>query len=196
MEMVSPEKVETPHRVGPFDITNSRDELTLRLENRGELTIRGCFLFFFTMMFVALMGIFALIQTFSSYSKDHLSDDPSVIFAPTQNHFGFLWLVLLLGTVVGVPVYVMRTYKSALVFTFRRSDDAFLRDNHLVTRLRRIEYLTIRETKDPDARFIYLLDLVYNDGEEMLLHNTYDEREIMNLANEISAFVGTRVVWK
>jgi hypothetical protein len=91
---------------------------------------------------------------------------------------------------------VIRTYKSALTFTFRKSDDAFLRDQRLVTHLSRIEYLSIHESKDPDARYLYLLKVVYADGQEMLLHNGYEEREVMNLANEISAFIGCPVNWR
>jgi hypothetical protein len=194
--MVSTEEAKiTPHRVGPFDISTSGDQMVLRLENRGEMTMQGCLLFLFTMLFITLLGIFAVVQTYSSTTQGS-SDDPSLFFAPTRNHFGFLWLLLLLGTVIGLPLYMRQIYKSALVWTFRRSDDAFLRDNRLITRLRRVEYLAIRETRDPDTRYLYLLNIVYNDGEEMLLHNGYDEREIMNLANEIAAFVDTRVFWK
>lgn len=196
--MVSQEDEVAPpaYRVGPFDVTNSPDQLVLRLENRGALTLQVCLLFLFTMMFVLILGIFAVVQTAQSGARSANMDDPARFFSPQQNHFGFLWLILSLGMFVAVPVYVRHLYRAALVFSFRRSDEAFLRDGHLVTRLRKIEYLTIREVRDPDARYLYLLNVIYNDGQDMLLHNSYDEREIMNLANEIATFVGVKVSWK
>lgn len=187
----------TPHRVGPFDVSTSRDQMVLRLENRGEITAQGCMLFFFTMMFVTFLGVFAMVQTFTAqpYGSTN-SDSAAVFFAPRQNHFGFLWLLLVLGTVIGLPLYARQAYKSALTWTFRRTDDSFLRDNRFITRLRRIEYLSIHETRDPDSRYLYLLKIFYNDGQEMLLYNGYEERDIMNLANEIASFVHTSVRWK
>jgi hypothetical protein len=91
---------------------------------------------------------------------------------------------------------VVHAYNGALVFIFRRSDDAFLKGKNKLARLSRFEYVSIRETKDPDRRYIYLLNLVYNDGQQLELHNCYEEREAMNLANEISSFVGCPVKWK
>jgi hypothetical protein len=185
------------HRVGPFDVSDGADELTLRLENRGELSLKGCFLLLFTMGIVLTLGLLSVVHPVESNAMTNLSvDDPERVFAPTQNHMGFLWICASLLMLVLVPLYVLRAYKAALTFTFRRSDDAFLRDGRLVTHLGRIEYLSVRETKDPDARYLYLLDVVYGDGQQMLLHNGYEEREILNLANEISAFVGRPVVWK
>lgn len=184
------------HRVGPFDVVNRPDELTLRLENRGSLSLLGCALLAFTMLGVLALGILSVVQTSEMSASVHSFDEPDSFFAPTKNHFGFLWLLCSALMLVGVPLYVKRAYKAALTFTFRRSDDAFLRDNRLVTRLRRVENLTICETKDADSKYLYLLQLVYGDGHKMLLHNGYDEREVMNLANEIGAFVGKPVLWR
>ena len=190
-------KTTAAHRVGPFDVTTGSAELTLRLENRGELNGKGCLLFGFTMLIVLSLGILAMVQSAESIPHPHSGmDNPARLLAPRENHFGFLWLFSSIVMLIVVPIYVSRTYKSALVFTFRRADDAFLRDNRLVARLRKIDYLSICEGRDPDARYLYLLNIVYNDGQQMLLHNGYDEREIMNLANEVAAFVGTRVLWK
>jgi len=194
--MLTREETATTHRVGPFDVSGSAEELTLRLENRGELSLKGCFLLLFTMGIVLTLGLLSVLHPAESSVATMSVDDPERVFAPTQNHMGFLWICASLLMLVLVPLYVLRAYKAALTFTFRRPDDAFLRDGRLVTHLRRIEYFSVRESKDPDARYLYLLDVVYGDGQQMLLHNGYEEREILNLANEISTFVGCPVVWK
>jgi hypothetical protein len=185
------------YRVGPYEVSHRRDALLLCLANRGELGIKGCALFAFTMLIVLVLGALSTLQVATAPAAPHVVvDDPGRFFAPRQNHFGFLWLFASALMLVIVPLYVLRAYKAPLVFEFRRSEDTLLRDGRPVTRLRRIENLSITETKDPDSRYLYLLEVVYGDGHRMLLHNAYEEREVMNLANEISAFVGTGVVWQ
>jgi hypothetical protein len=189
--MVTETEADT-HRVGPFDVRNSASELVLRLENRGELNAQGCGVFAVTMTVVMLMGFLSLLHvadTGGSFA------DPAATLAPTRNHFGFLWIVSSVMMLALVPLYVIKAYRSALVFAFRKSDNTFRKDNRVVSRLSRIEHVSLRETKDPDSRYLYLLHVIYGDGNQLLLHNGYEEREIMNLANEISAFVGCRVVW-
>lgn len=184
-----------PLPVGPFQIVRDDEELTLRRENQGELSVKGCFLFAFTMLFVLIVGILSVLQT-AETSGGVTLDDANILFAPTRNHFGFLWLVALALLFVVLPLYVARIYNAALVFTFRRADDLFLRNGRKVSTLRRIEYVCLRETRDPDSAYLYLLSIFHGDGQEIELYNGYDERAIMNVANEIAAFVGTRVVWK
>ena len=183
-----------PRRVGPFDIVETADRLTLRLENRGELGMKGCFFFGAMMLGLLCLGVLSVVQT---AEKSRMGmDDPSRLLAPTHNHFGFLWMFGLITLFIFLPIYVVRCYHSALVFAFDKPANAFLRDKRKVSSLRRIEYLRIRESRDPDNKYLYLLDIMYNDGNEMMLHNGYDEREIMNLANEIGVFVHCRVVWR
>lgn len=190
--MDSPGVVTTSHKVGPYNVIHSADELSLNLENRGELSVSGCLFFLAAMIAVLALGCISVLQTIE---KTPLHEEPTKFFSPSRNHFGFLWLLGIVLMLVFIPFYVVKSYKASLIFTFRKSDDAFLRDNRLVTRLRKIEFFRIEETRDPDGRYLYLLNIVYNDGQEMLLHNGYDEREIMNLANELSAFVRCPVHW-
>ena len=190
------------HQVGPFDITRDANALTLRLENHGEVTLQLCLLFAFTMLFVLGLGVLAVLQfatppPLPPHTHTYVGiDNPARFLSPEQNYFGFCWVLVLVALVFGIPVYVARVYRAALVFTFCRSDDAVLRNNRLITRLRKVEYVRLREIRDPDDRYLYHLDLVYGDGREMPVHSAYEERQVMNLANEIAAFVGTKVVWK
>ncbi len=182
------------HQVGPFAVSDTPDCLTLRYENRGSLGIKGCLFFGFIMLGLLCLGVLSVVQT--SEKTRMGMDDPSRLLAPTHNHFGFLWMFGLIALFVGFPVYVMRAYQSALTFTFDKEAGVFRRDKRIVCKLPKIEHLRIKETRDPDSKYLYLLEILYNDGHAMLLHNAYNEREIMNLANEIGAFVDRQVVWR
>ena len=187
------------HRVGPFDVIRSPDSLVLRFDDQGSISFRGCLLLVFAMLFLLVLGIMAIAEFATSPAPpQHVyagMDNPARILAPQQNYFGLLWVICTVSTLILVPLYIRRAYTAAQTWTFRRSDDAFLKGDQLITRMRRIEHLSLRETRDPDDRFLYILDLYHSDGRHIELHCDYDERQIMNLANEISVFVGTRVVW-
>ncbi|MBC8103671.1 MAG: hypothetical protein H7Z41_13930 [Cytophagales bacterium] len=177
-------------------MSRSPDELLLRLENRGELTMKGCALLFFTMFCILVIGVMSVIETAQTPKMQMGVEDPSRLFAPTQNHFGFLWLISSLLMFVAVPLYVMAVYRSALAYRFNRRENTFHRGTQKICRLRRIEYLRLSEEKDPDSNYLYLLRVVHSDGQEMLLHNGYEEREMLNLANAIGSFLGTEVKWR
>lgn len=187
-------------RIGSYQMERGSEEFTLRLDNQGDISLKGCLLFAFTMVCILMLGILAVAQTAQAqqqHRRELVLGDPTRLFEPQQNHFGFLWLVATILILVGIPFYVRQAYKSPLCYTFLQGDGGeFLRNGRRVTRFSRIEYLLLRETKDADGRYLYLLDISYNDGLRMMLYNGYDDREIMNLANEISRFVGCRVKWK
>lgn len=169
--------------------------MVLRHENQGELTAHGCFLFFFAMFCILILGVLSVLQAAQS-TEPSQAVGASQFVAPKQNYLGFLWLVMTLGLLIAVPVYVALTYRSALVFRFSKGQDAFFRGRQRVCRLRRIENLSIREEPDPDGRYLYTLELFYDDGQQMLLFNGYEERVTLNLANELSAFVHVPVIWR
>ncbi len=184
------------HKVGPFDVSHTTNELVLRLEKRGELSAPACLMFVLTMVIILLLGVMSILHTHGMKANGVALDDPSFVFAPARNYFALLWLVSSLLMIVVLPLYVVRAYNSALIYTFRRSDNAFLKGKQRIARLKHIENISIRETRDPDRKYLYYLNIVYNDGQQMLLYNGYDERTTMNLSNEISAFIGCPVKWK
>jgi hypothetical protein len=190
-----PERAPAP-QFGPFLVSRTPNELSLRLENHGELSIHGCLLFFFTMFCILFLGVLGIFQSAQAPAVKSGIQDPSRVFAPTQNHFGFLWLLSLILMVVAVPVYVIKTYRSALVFRFDRAGGSFYRGSQRVCRLNRIEYIRLSEEKDPDENYLYFVRISHSDGQEMVLHNGYDEREVLNLANELASFLETDIKWK
>lgn len=181
---------------GPFIVSRTPSELSLRLENHGELSIQGCLLFFFTMFCILFLGVLSIFQSAQAPAIKSGITDPSQVFAPTQNHFGFLWILSLILMVIAVPLYVVKTYRSALVFRFNRMDGVFYRGGQRVCRLNRIEYIRLSEEKDPDGIYLYFVRISHSDGQEMLLHNGYKERDVLNLANEMASFLETDIKWK
>lgn len=194
--MVVPKSPDAARRIGPFAITDSPDELILRLENRGELNWMVCLSLVFTMGTVLALGMLSVLQPVQDARSRFTSDDPMHLFSPSENHMAFLWLVATGLMLIFVPYIVNRAYKVAMTFRFSKAENAFFKDRRRVTRLDKIENILLHETKDPDSRYIYRLYVVYGDGQQLFLHNGYNEREIMNLANEVSVFVHRPVKWR
>lgn len=179
----------------PFEIIRDEEQLTLRLPAAPQLTAAGCGSFAVTAIGLLVIGLFSLLHDLRGEALRPVGE-PFDHFTPTENHFGFLWLVTSILMLVAVPIYVVRSARAPLVFRFLRTPDLFLRNNRQVTRLARVEGVCLRETQDPDQRFLYLLHVVYADGREIEIFNGYDERAMMNLANEIARFTHARVFWK
>lgn len=194
-----PETITPTHRVGPYDVATTRDILTLRMENRGEFTMKACCAIGLAMLCICAVGVMSIIQTSdvaTAPSGSGVMEAPEQFFAPQHNHFGFIWLASSILMLVLVPVYIANAYKAAVMFTFDKAEDRFLCGKKQLSRLTRVEHLRLTEVKDPDARFLYLVDVIYGDGKQVLLHNGYDEREAMNLANEVSIFIRRPVKWR
>jgi hypothetical protein len=183
-------------RVGPFAVTNTSHELILQLENRGELNWIVCLSLVFTMGTVLALGMLSILQPVQDSRSRFTSDDPMHLFAPSENHMAFLWIVATGLMLIFVPYIVNRAYKASIRFRFNKTENAFFKDRRRITRLDKIEHVLLHETKDPDSRYIYRMYIVYGDGNQLFLHNGYNEREIMNLANTVSVFVHCPVKWR
>ena len=183
-------------RVGPFAVTNTSHERILQLENRGELNWIVCLSLVFTMGTVLALGMLSILQPVQDSRSRFTSDDPMHLFAPSENHMAFLWIVATGLMLIFVPYIVNRAYKASIRFRFNKTENAFFKDRRRITRLDKIEHVLLHETKDPDSRYIYRMYIVYGDGNQLFLHNGYNEREIMNLANTVSVFVHCPVKWR
>jgi hypothetical protein len=181
-----------------YDIHRDRDRLTLTKSLGDRITSTGCLLFFGAFASITAIGLLSLMQDVSfvdAGGRDAPQDDAR-FFHPRYNHFGYFWAVGSLLMLFLVPFYVVRAHRSSLVFCFDRTSGLFSRNGKPVAALARIEYVWIRETRDPDDAYLYLLLIVYSDGHELLIDNSYDERRIVNLAKEVAAFLDVRMVWK
>jgi hypothetical protein len=184
-----------PDRVGPYDIERTPDVLTLRFDNRGEVGVKGCLFFVVGMICILSLGVLSVIQSADTKNQKSASD-PSHMFGIYTNQSGFLWILLTVAMCILLPLYLWRLQHSAAVFTFDKVQKRFARSGKTIASFAKLEHVRIRETKDPDQRYLYEVELLYGDGYSVFLHNTYEEREAGNLAKEIAVFVEIPVVWQ
>lgn len=177
--------------VGPFVAERDGEMLRLTLPSKGTLTPMALAFFLFSMVCILIVGLFATLR-----SAQFGMQDAGDFFSPRRNHFGVMWGLSTLGMLVGFPLYISRAYRAPVTFTFNGRNGTIFKDNQLITRFGKVEYLQLREARDPDTKFLYAVSLFYNDGLELPIHEVYEEREAGNLANEIATFVHCGVRWR
>ncbi len=180
-----------PRQVGPLTIERDPDSLSIRRENAGGLGVEVYIFFAIAMLAITLIGFLGMIQGGQSAQATG-TVEATRSFSPTNNHFALLWLLGILCLLVGVPLYIKKAYGAALVFRFDKRSDFLFENKARVAPLHRVECVAIRETKDPDDRFLYMLEVLHTDGHELLLYNGYEERHVLTLASEIAGFLGCR----
>ena len=172
------------------------DRLTLTLPQGDRLIAVGFPLFLLAIVCVTLLGLLALVFDANDALRGSRGGGDGGFFDPSRNHLGFLWLVALFLMLVFLPVYVSRTIRARIVWSFDRGADVFSRNGRWIAALRRVEQVRVRALNDPEGTFLYRLFVIYGDGREILLHQSYDEVEIWILAHEIGDFVGVRAAGK
>ena len=181
-----------PKKVGQVFMERDLETLSLRRENAGGLGIEAYIFFAIAMVAITFIGFMGMMQG-GQAAQATGSVAVSRAISPTTNHFALLWVIGIAALAVGVPLYIKKAYGAALVFTFNKASGYLLENGKRVVSLRRIEGIAIRETKDPDDRYLYLLEVLHTDGYELLLYNGYEERDAMTLATEIAGFLDCRV---
>jgi hypothetical protein len=182
-------------RVGPYDVQRTPESLTLRLDNSGDISIKGCLFFLVGMTCILFVALFSVIQSADNQNTKSPTD-PSHMMGLYTNQSGFIWMILTGLMVIILPIYLSSLQKSATVLFFNRQDQIFRKNGKEVTSFARIENLQIKEVYDPDRRFLYEVELFYGDGYSLFLHNTYEEREAGNFAKEIASYIPVPVIWK
>lgn len=176
-----------------FIISRDADVLTLTQPQAGRLLAVGCPLFFLAIASVTLLGLLGLFFQANPLRTGARRVGEGDFFDPASNHLGFLWLLALFLMLVFVPVYVLRAGHAHVVWTFDRAADALLRSGRRLCALRQVEQVRVRILIDPDGANLHRLFLVYRDGCEALLHQSYDDVEIWILAHEIGDFAAVTV---
>lgn len=171
-----------------FVISRDADRLTLTQPQDDRILSVGCPLFLIGVVSTTVLGLLGLI-----FDAQNVLGSGGDFFVPRRNHLGFLWAVALIGMLVFLPVYVLRTGRARTVWSFDRATDCFARNGRRLTALRRVEQVRVRALNDPDGRFLYHLFVIYGDGREVLLHQSYDDAEIWILAHEIGGFASVGV---
>jgi hypothetical protein len=174
--------------IGPFALERTPTTLRLRQENRGEFTLKMALFYIFA------MGVLLILAVASVIVGTHQATGDALL--PQRNLLGFLWAFGIGAMLVGTPPYLYWVYRSAASFVFDRETHGVFCGKRRVTAFRQVEYIRLHEGRDPDSRYLYDVTVVYGDGRLLEIHNGYDERVAMNLANEISRFIGVSVRWR
>ncbi|MBC8134669.1 MAG: hypothetical protein H8F28_02125 [Fibrella sp.] len=180
-----------PKQVGPLTVERSLETLSIRRENAGGLGVEVYIFFAIAMLAITLIGFLGMMQGGQSAQATG-TVEAARTFAPTNNHFALFWIIGIVCLLVGVPLYIKKAYGAALVFMFDKKTDYLYENKTTVAPLHRVECVAIRETRDPDERFLYLLEVLHTDGHELLLYNGYEERHVLTLASEIAGFLNCR----
>ena len=187
----------TPYRpqevvVSRFDIARDGEQLTLTTSMENRLLGVGCLLLALSLFCLAALGFLSLMEE-SRTAFDRASADTMRFLNPHANQFGFLWAVGSVLTLVLAVVYARKIRCSTLAFSFDRETGIFARNEKPVTRLDHIEFVRINRVFDPEEAYSCRLLVVYNDGYEEFIDESYEEPQIDHLAREIAAFVGVPV---
>jgi len=180
-----------PKHIGGLEIRRDGAALQFRRENAGGLGWEAYIFFGIAMLAVTLLGLLSVVHNGNEGGGMNAAESANMSL-PVQNHFAVLWVLGIVALLGGVPFYVKKAYRAAHVFTWNKLTDTFGENDRRIASLKRIEYVTIREAKDPDSRYLYLLLVVHTDGHEQMVFNGYDEREVMTLASEIAGFCACR----
>ncbi len=180
-----------PKQIGHLSVERTLETLSLRRENAGGVGVEAYALFGLAMLAITLIGFLGMMQGGQSAQATGTIAAGRAL-APTTNHFALFWIVGVIALFVGIPWYLKKAYGAALVFCFDKESGQLSENKKPVVPLRRIESVAIRETKDPDDRYLYLLEVLHTDGYELLIYNGYDERDVMHLAGEVAGFLDCR----
>lgn len=177
-----------PKQVGPLSIERDLETLSVRRENAGGLGVEVYIFFAIAMLAITIIGFLGMMQGGQSAQARGTLEVARTV-APTNNHFALFWIIGIVCLLVGVPLYVKKAYGAALVFLFDKKSDYLYENKTKIAPLHRVECIAIRETRDPDKRFLYLVEVCHTDGHELLIYNGYEERHVLTLANEIAGFL-------
>ncbi len=160
------------------------ERLILRSESDNSTTARAILFLGITFACLTLMGAISVVSGRSS-GQD--------IASVKGNNVGFLWIVATVVMIVAIPWYLSKIHKPTFTLELLKKDRSVRREGSIVTRFDKVEFVAVSEGKDSDSRYNYTVTLVYGDGQELVLEQSYDEKAELALAGKIAAYIGTRV---
>jgi hypothetical protein len=175
-----------------YEVIRDEERLTLATPTERRMLLVGCPLFLFAAACLLVLGAVTIVYE-SHHIDSRSAGDPSHLFNPHANQFGFLWLVACLFAAITLPLYAWAVKRMSNIFCFDLAKGALLKHGKPVIWLSRVEYLQIRRVRDVDHVSTYKLLLVYGDGREILIDEYSEEWELRLLAEEIAGFIGVDV---
>ncbi len=165
-------------KLAGLSVVREPQKLILRSEADSGVLVKA-------VLFVGLAMVSLAFLAGISIFAGSAGGDP---LKPRSNHVGFLWLVTSGIMLVVLPLYLSQIYKPTVSLELYSADRTVRSNGSIITRFEKIEYLEVAESRDSDGRFQYALTLFWGDGNELLVQRSYDERELLLLADEVSGF--------
>ncbi len=179
--------------MGRYDIIRDDERLTLTTPVERRMVAAGCPLFLFASASLLVLGTLSVIYE-SRRPTVKSTTELSALFNPHINQFGFLWLMAVLFIAAMVPIYAYLIRRWSTAYCFDMSKGALLRFGKPLTWLSRIEFIRVTRTRDADEHAEYAVVIVHDDGHELKIDESDDEREMRWLAREVAEFTGVRIV--
>jgi hypothetical protein len=165
-------------KIAGLSVVREPQKLLLRSEADSGVLVKA-------VLFVGLAMVSLAFLAGVSVFAGSAGGDP---LKPRSNHVGFLWLVTSGVMLVVLPLYLSQIYKPATALELYGADQTVRSNGSIITRFEKIEYLEVAESRDSDGRHQYALTVLWGDGNKLLVQRSYDERELLMLADEISLF--------
>lgn len=165
-------------------IREEDDRLILRSESGTDVTVKAVLFIGITIVCLFALGVISVFAGRSS-GQD--------VLAPRGNNVGFIWAFSTVVMIVVIPWYLSRLHRPAFTLEFLKKDKSIRQEGSIVTRFERVEYIDVSESTDSDGRYSYTVSLVYGDGQEIVLEQSYNEREELALADRLAGYIGTQV---
>ncbi|MGC4043947.1 MAG: hypothetical protein QM758_09130 [Armatimonas sp.] len=160
------------------------ERLILRSEGGTNVTMKAILFIAITFACLTLMGAISLVSGRST-GQD--------IVTMKGNNVGFLWALATVVMLVAIPWYLSKLHKPTFTLELLKKDRSVRREGSIVTRFDKVEFVAVSEGKDSDSRYNYTVALVYGDGQELVLAQSYEERNQLALADRLAGYIGTRV---
>ncbi|MGC4046940.1 MAG: hypothetical protein QM758_24355 [Armatimonas sp.] len=165
-------------------VREDEDRLVLRSEAGSDVTMKAVLFIGITIVCLFALGA---ISVFSGRSSGQ------DVLAPKGNNVGFLWAFSTVVMLVVIPWYLSKLHKPSFILELLKKDRSVRREGSIVTRFERVEFVEVSESMDPDGRHTYSVSIIYGDGQELMLEQSYEERDELALADRLAAYIGTQV---
>ncbi|MEP6755319.1 MAG: hypothetical protein ABJA67_07450 [Chthonomonadales bacterium] len=169
-----------------LEVTGDDERLIVSFADTQHKMWLGCLSLGVVGTTLTTIGILAIVLNSSSNSS------PSIglhMFHPHNNHFGFAWLVSTICAVIGLPFFVRWVFYSRTNFEFDKPTNKLTKTGKVITSLDKIEYVSVRNWRDPDGQSTFRLVISYSDGFDCTIDDWYDAREIGLVGKDIARFL-------
>ena len=186
------DNIPSQYQVSPelvMDVLYTPSILRLSLRSPGYMNVNGCSLVVFTIFCNFILAMLAIV------SRTTVSSNASDFFSPTGNHFGFLWLVSTIVTLIGLPIFITHVLKPVRQVTFDKTRNEILLGNKKLCSVVKLDYVRLTDSQDTDRKSLTSVSIDYADGSVFEIVEVYDEQMARDIANLISRHTEKPILW-